>query len=317
MILSAIPSAEAGPLQQVDNRVGEIQSINLYMMGSYSLTAEPSENGTQRKEVLLPKGWVCAAWSPRCQFGSAIWMDVGTWKTESLADTINLGGEVTAVVFVQNTGQYTPGTSDLEFSIIYQGAALASKVVTANLRSEGSIERIEVKMSINGTPSFQRGDTISLKIRCMIAMDGSRMYFGSPDAPSMLILRGDAIRINDVHGCQKTVFASFKEAMGVRWNSPAMMGKMTAYIDGIPILDVEPDVSPGDDGMEVTWKKGVRPGSHKIKVSLTYDGSSTWVMEKSVNIPEPGLDIMAFMPVFIVLLIVIIAGVAYKRTQED
>jgi hypothetical protein len=127
LIAVAIPGAERSTFLSAEDPVTApaLNWLYMYMRDSTGMSPEPPDVQQTELTATIPNGFVKdgplgKGWLPF--MGHVYWRDVGTWNTDPVKETINLGGEVRIVMYVRgSSGSQNAVNCDFIFIISRAG----------------------------------------------------------------------------------------------------------------------------------------------------------------------------------------------------
>jgi len=264
-----------GPVDEVaaDETGNYPQLSTAYMRLKSTTTMSPEPHGdANHLTATIPNGFVKDGPMGRGILpfmGHVYWRDVGTWATDPVRDTINLGGEVRIVIFAVN--EQSAVNCDFEFIISRANEANPLLQINRNgLRINQAPTRIEAIGNFPRTndTTIQTNSQLALRIRAR-CNGGATLLFGSSEYDTGFTLDSNALKPLSLNVDQQGFVMEYKDAFLVNWRS--LHKKLTVNSLEEPNTNIESDRNAVNDSRLLRWPKENTPGTFEMSCSLSYD----------------------------------------------
>ncbi|MDG6225329.1 MAG: hypothetical protein QCI82_07435 [Candidatus Thermoplasmatota archaeon] len=267
----------------------ELSPIFLYMRTSIGISPEAPDLDQAEYTATIPNGFVQDG-----PFGRGIlpfmghvqWREVGTWNTEPVKNTINLGGQVRIVMYVKgNPSNSGTVSSDFEFIITRAGeSAPILQLTKANVRipsgTSGDVGSFDVlgNFPFTNDTTINAGTAMSLRIRAR-CNGGAILVFGSSSYSSGVGFDTNSLAVHSLHMCRDGVTVEYRDAFYMSWMRLDKRLTINALVQDNSYM--KPDINSVNSTRVLFWPLEVSPGSYEVSANLSYNPEGAGVVSKS------------------------------------
>lgn len=292
VVMMAAP-IEPGPVFQAaadeTGRPPELTPVFLYMRTSIGLSPEAPSLEQAEMTATIPNGFVQDGPLGRGILpfmGHVYWREVGTWNSEPVKNTINLGGQVRILMYVKgNPSNGNTVSSDFEFIITRAGESdpilqLSRTGVRIPSGTSGDVASFEVLGSFPFTndTTINAGVAMSLRIRAR-CNGGAILVFGSSSYTSGVGFDTNSLAVHSLHMCHNGVTVEYRDAFYMSWMRLDKRLTINNLVQDNSYL--KPDINSVNNTRVLIWPMEVRPGSYEVSANLSYNPEGVGVVSKS------------------------------------
>ncbi|MFO8050272.1 MAG: hypothetical protein R6V01_01055 [Thermoplasmatota archaeon] len=267
-----------------------LNDTKLHMIAGMQLTPLAPENTDEWQAVAIPNGFIkdgLFGWN-LLPIGHTYWKDVGTWSSEPLRDTINLGGKVTVMIFATREEGSGSVSSDFIFDIMRGSEPILTIESYSNRIQEGVDNKIEASgffPAANDT-TVESNTVIQLRIRAR-CNGGAILKFGSSKLDSGFTFGSNSLEIIGAKINQKQIAVEYNDAFMVPWTKLYTQVIVNGIIQ--PNTDLSTQSNTINRTREILWERENPPGDYELETSISYDptGQNNLTEKFNLKILEP------------------------------
>jgi hypothetical protein len=300
----------------------ELETMYMYLRDSITMSPEMPDARQTELTATIPNGFIKdgplgRGWLPF--MGHVYWRDVGTWNTDPVRETINLGGTVHLVMYVKGNSGNPSVDCDFIFNIGRAGESdpiLQVQVNNVNIPAGTDEPRVfEATSAFPGTndTTIKAGTAMSLNIiaRCN---GGGILVFGSQIYKSGFSFDANPLTPQQLLFSKEGAGIEYKDAFLVPW----MKLQRIMTINNVPQSNdrMTTDINSTTQARILFWPNTFGPGTYEVVVSLGYDVTGIGnvsvqnIMKITVAKKDFGAAFKAFISTLLTYLVIIIAIIA-------
>jgi uncharacterized membrane protein YuzA (DUF378 family) len=254
--------------------------LYMYMRDSTGMSPEAPDIQQPELTATIPNGFVKdgplgKGWLPF--MGHVYWRDVGTWNTDPVKNTINLGGEVRIVMYVRgSSGSQNAINCDFIFIISRAGESTPilqlqrNNVNIPRAADEPAMFETVGSFPFTNDTTIKAGTAMSLNIQARCSGGGILVY-GSQIYKSGFSFSANSLYPHQLILSKEGAGIEYKDAFLVPW----MKLQRRMVVDEL-VLDNQlqtTEINSANQTRILFWPAIIEPGDHDVLVSLCYDST--------------------------------------------
>ncbi|MFW3145447.1 MAG: hypothetical protein ACMUIE_01385 [Thermoplasmatota archaeon] len=268
-----------------------LNDMRLHLREGMTMSPIAPESQDEFQAISIPNGFIrdgFFGWN-LLPIGHVYWQPVGTWSTDPLKGTINLGGKVTVTIFATREEGSGNVNSDFLFEILRGSEPLIQLTTSANIQDgiDNKIEATGWFPAANDT-TVEANTQLSLRItaRCN---GGAIMKYGSTTVDSGISFGSNALSIKNLFMDRKYITLEYTDAFMAPWINLYTQLKVNEIVQPDSQNAVTTQWNTLNRSRELIWERDSPPGNYLVEISISYDytGAQNITEQRALIVQKP------------------------------